>query len=153
MQKPSLTIFRRLQVLGYGGLIPFVGLAVAVQLLEPFALQSLARVALTLYAVTILSFVGAVSWGIALSDDRLDDAARARLLTFSVVPSLMAWLSWFLPGDSMRLVALALLVALVYLVDRRHGLQFEWPVEWLNLRRNLSLIVVICLLLAAAKGI
>lgn len=153
MQKPSFTILRRLQVLGYGGLIPFVGLAVAVQLLEPLALQALARDALMLYAVTILSFVGAVSWGIALSDDRLDDAARARLLTLSVVPSLMAWLAWFLPGDSMRLLALALLVALVYFVDRRHGLQFEWPVEWLNLRRNLSFIVVICLLLAAAKGI
>jgi len=150
MKAPSPAVHQRLQVLGYGGLIPFAALAVGAHLVGDSGLSVIVNDALTIYAITILSFVGAISWGIALADDQLHDSARARLLLFSVMPSLMSWLAWFLPGSASRYLGLAALTVLVFLLDQRHGAQFQWPAEWLKLRRNLSLIVAACLVLAAA---
>jgi hypothetical protein len=109
----------------------------------------LAREGLALYAVAILSFVGAVSWGIALTDPSLAPGQRKRLLQYSVLPSLVAWLIWFFPEGAMRWVAFAALTFALYLVDLRNGQQLGWPKEWLTLRLHLSATVGFLLLLAA----
>ncbi len=76
--------------LGLGGLLPFVALAVA--LIVGVDIAPLRPMTLLLaYAATILSFVGAVHWGIALATDAAD--GRPLLLAGSVVPALVAWLA------------------------------------------------------------
>ncbi|MEM9301679.1 MAG: DUF3429 domain-containing protein [Pseudomonadota bacterium] len=71
--------------LGYGGLVPFAGLAgsylAGAPLFPGFALQ-----AFLVYSATILAFVGGVRWGAALC--RQDGIARE--LGLAVVPSLWA---------------------------------------------------------------
>ena len=143
------SVFRTLRLLGYGGLIPFLGLAMISLHAEAPQLQALAREGLAIYTVTILSFVGAVSWGIALASAELSDLQRSRLLLFSVTPSLLVWLLYFLPDGAVRWLAFAGLTLVVFLADRTHGRALGWPKEWLQLRMNLSLIVAGALIVAA----
>jgi hypothetical protein len=149
MQAISTATLRRIQALGYGGLLPFIGLALLVVWPPDPNWQAFATEGLGLYAVTILSFVGAVSWGIALADTRLGDNQRARLLYFSVLPSLLTWLIWMTLVGSAQLMAFAALTLIVFLIDRIHGRALAWPAEWIRLRQQLSLTVSFFLLLAA----
>jgi hypothetical protein len=149
MNSLSPDVLRTARQLGYGGLLPFLGLTAVSLYSGNTALQSLAREGLALYAVAILSFVGAVSWGIALADPSLAPGQRKRLLQYSVLPSLVAWLIWFFPEGAMRWVAFAALTFALYLVDLRNGQQLGWPKEWLTLRLHLSATVGFLLLLAA----
>jgi hypothetical protein len=150
MHSPSNQTLRLIRLLGYGGLLPFIALALLVYFAKAPALQSVALEGLALYAVTILSFVGAVSWGIALADPVLSDPQRRRLFIFSVLPALMVWLAWFLPAGRPQLLSLAALTLIIFLIDRRHGLALGWPLEWIRLRQHLSLTVTFCLLFAAS---
>jgi hypothetical protein len=138
-----------LRLLGYGGLIPFLVLAMASIHQEAPGLQAAARLGLAIYTVAILSFVGAVSWGVALADPQLSDRQRVALLTFSVLPSLFAWLLFFLPDGGVKWLIFAGLTLLVYSADRIHGRALGWPPEWLRLRLRLSLIVAAALVLTA----
>jgi hypothetical protein len=149
MQAISIATLRRIQALGYGGLLPFIGLALLVVWPPDPNWQAFATEGLGLYAVTILSFVGAVSWGVALADTRLGDNQRARLLYFSVIPSLLTWLIWMTLVGSAQLMAFAALTLIVFLIDRIHGRALAWPAEWIRLRQQLSLTVSFFLLLAA----
>jgi len=138
-----------LRLLGYGGLIPFLVLAMASIHQEAPGLQAAARLGLAIYTVAILSFVGAVSWGVALADPQLSVRQRVALLTFSVLPSLFAWLLFFLPDGGVKWLIFAGLTLLVYSADRIHGRALGWPPEWLRLRLRLSLIVAAALVLTA----
>jgi hypothetical protein len=74
------------------GLIPFIGGAVVMALNADFetgdsVLYARAGRALMLYGAVILSFLGGIRWGAALSGD----GAEGAVLTLSVVPSLAAW--------------------------------------------------------------
>ena len=149
MQAISTATLRRIQALGYGGLLPFIGLALLVVWPPDPNWQAFATEGLGLYAVTILSFVGAVSWGVALADTQLGDNQRARLLYFSVLPSLLTWLIWMTLVGSAQLMAFAALTLIVFLIDRIHGRALAWPAEWIRLRQQLSLTVSFFLLLAA----
>jgi hypothetical protein len=149
MQAISTATLRRIQALGYGGLLPFIGLALLVVWPPDPNWQAFATEGLGLYAVTIVSFVGAVSWGVALADAQLSDNQRARLLYFSVIPSLLTWLIWMTLVGSAQLMAFAALTLIVFLIDRIHGRALAWPTEWIRLRQQLSLTVSFFLLLAA----
>ena len=80
--------------LGYGGLVPFFALAVALLLGSDLPLLENVRLDwwLAAYAAIILSFLGAVHWGVALGmQDTLNERELGQLLMFSVVPSVLAW--------------------------------------------------------------
>jgi hypothetical protein len=62
-QGPSLAA----RCLGFGGLIPFVGLAATLWLV-PSASQPLWAAALLGYGATICSFLGAIHWGLTMRD-------------------------------------------------------------------------------------
>lgn len=149
MNSLSPEALRTARQLGYGGLLPFIGLTALSFYSGNSALQDFAREGLALYAVSILSFVGGVSWGIALADQSLQPEQQRRLFVYSVLPSLVAWLIWFFPEGAMRWVAFAALTFALYLVDLKHGQQLGWPKEWLTLRLHLSATVGLLLLLAA----
>ncbi|MCC5867144.1 MAG: DUF3429 family protein [Gammaproteobacteria bacterium] len=107
------------RALGYAGLIPFVLGGALVLLLGPqvfFGLDTL-RFLLS-YAAVILSFVGAVHWGVALAGPV--KPFKARLMTgLSVVPALVGWVALLMWQDP----ALATLILLL-------GFALWWLYEW-----------------------
>jgi hypothetical protein len=83
------------QALGYAGLLPFVSLALASYLVVPEFQPELLS-ALRGYAATILSFLGAIHWGLTLREA----TSSTRLLLWGVLPSLLAWVALLLPMTS-----------------------------------------------------
>ena len=95
------------QWLGYAGLIPFAAALLGVLLGDAqrqayFAQQFIA------YGAVILSFVGAVHWGLALVGGRM----RAMRLSMSILPALLAWAALLLPAAAAAWLLLAGFVAL-----------------------------------------
>ena len=135
--------------LGYGGLLPFLALSAA--LMYETSLPGLENVRLdwwlAAYAAIILSFLGAVHWGVTLGMlDKLEQRERTHLLLFSVVPGVLTWFALLLPIQG-ALFALAGLVTLVYVADTR--LLFRLlPDDYRKMRRNLT-IAVTCSLIAS----
>lgn len=128
--------------LGYGGLVPFVGLAVLAAA-DPVRAAQWSR-ALAAYGAVILSFVGALHWGIAMSATHLDPALRRQAFAWSVVPALLAWPAASQAGP----VALLVLVAgfALHLVrDRRLVGPAQLPGWYLPLRWRLTAVACLCL--------
>jgi hypothetical protein len=87
MRPPALVA-----ALGYGGLIPFVGLAGLV-MFGPADAMAFARGLLIAYGAVILSFVGALHWGFAMTLPGLDRTRKNRGYFWSVIPALMGFLA------------------------------------------------------------
>ena len=130
--------------LGYAGLIPFVGLAGLMWLVEG-DVHACVAMALSAYAATIAAFLGGIHWGMGLP---LDAPARRFHLVWGVVPSLVAWVALLMPAYA-GLPVLALLLAACYGVDRRSWDQWGWT-DWLPLRARLSAVAVLSCLLGAS---
>lgn len=138
-----------IRTLGYGGLIPFVGGALALWLVDGDG-----RVGANLqwaflgYGAVILSFLGAIHWGRVLQPRAPDHAER--LAVYGVIPSLLAWVSLALPFALAAPVQAVLFVA-VYGIDRSVMRGSEIPPSFLQLRLRLTAIVVVSILIAWAS--
>ncbi|WP_192499183.1 DUF3429 domain-containing protein [Skermanella pratensis] len=143
--------------LGLAGLIPFYLGAAAVWLAPPpwnvYALQ-----VQVLYAATILSFLGAVHWGLALANQgggppRPGNPAPAMTWTrlgWSVVPPLVAWVAVAMtavPG----LVTFIIAFGAMYLGDRAAVRAGHAPAWYLPMRRVLTAMVILALALSLAR--
>ena len=128
--------------LGYGGLLPFLALAPASLLDHHHGVVW--SDALYAYGAIILSFVGALHWGLAMSLPGLDERQRAALYLWSVVPALIAWPAVLF---SPVLAAPLLIVGFVahYLQDRRLVRRAPLPAWYLPLRLRLSGFACLCL--------
>ena len=73
--------------LGYGGALPFVSLAALCWLVAGHAGFWFGL--LLVYGAVILSFVGALHWGFAMTLPGLEPARRSRMMAWSVVPALL----------------------------------------------------------------
>jgi hypothetical protein len=103
------------------------------------------------YAAVILAFMGAIHWGLAMRAQANDERARLQL-GLSVIPSLLGWVV-IASGMPFGLALSILLFAFVmlYFADLRAtalGLAPQW---YPALRRPLTLVVSISLLLAWAS--
>lgn len=83
-------------VLGVGGLIPFFGLAAALLLFGTMGPVPHLGIAMLGYGAVILSFLGAVHWGLALEAPAIVTVAGTgpldrRRLVLGAVPALWAW--------------------------------------------------------------
>ena len=78
---------RGVVTLGYAGLAPFVAGVLGIALLEGEPRLFAAR-ALVAYGAVILSFLGAVHWGLLLHAETKETPSR---LLAAVLPSLAAW--------------------------------------------------------------
>ncbi len=134
MRPGTLALTPTARLLGYGGLIPFVGLAIlSISSLLPGEWRPTAATALIAYGAVILSFLGGIHWGIAFTQPRPPRIAFA----WGVLPSLLAWAGLLLPlRAGLALTGTAILAC--YLVDRSlypgYGLT-----QWLVLRRVLTI--------------
>lgn len=134
--------------LGLAGLLPFLATAV-LSWTAPGEWADIALFALSAYGAVILSFLGAVHWGLALRAPDAEAAATAPRLGLGVVPSLLAWGALLLPaGPDLLVLALGILgTAGVETLAARRGLL---PPDYLRLRWVLSLGAAACLLAGAA---
>jgi len=132
------------QRLGLGGLIPFVGLAVALWVVWPGD-WPLARMSLLGYGATISSFLGAIHWGLMMREGPVQHVPS---LLWGVVPSLLGWVALLL-GQLPGLLLITALLWACYAVDRvlypRYQLQ-----AWLPMRLRLTLVASISCLVGAA---
>lgn len=130
-------------LMGYGGLIPFIGLALLSNA-EPLH-GVMYRGALLLYGAVILSFVGAVHWGVALVDPQLNGRDRSALYIWSVIPALIGWCSYIFAPIA---AALMLILGFVfqYWRDLRWARMVSWPGWYLALRLRLTIVASVFLL-------
>ena len=133
------------QGLGYGGLLPFLGLALAIWFLPPLQ-QALAASALLAYSATILSFLGAIHWGLTMRDE---SSPNTGMLVWGVVPSLIAWVALLLPTAS-GLLLIAVFLGVCFAADRgvypRFGLH-----AWLPMRLRLTGVASVCCVVSAIQ--
>ncbi len=135
---PKLAIW-----LGYGGLVPFAGCAAAAYSSAPmvaaYGLTGAAN-----YGAVILSFVGAIHWGLAMHDSR-----HVYWFVWSVTPALLAWAAVSLLDVQLSMVALIPAFTLTWSIDRlafQRGLIPEW---FMRLRHILTGGAIIGLIITA----
>ena len=133
-------------ILGAGGSIPFIVLAVMLWAL-PSDYSSATLKWLLAYSAIILTFVGALHWGVALVHPEMGGRERGMLMGWSVVPALVAWIAIFLPPLAGTGV-LALMFVVQLVADHKLVAHFPITPWFLRLRRRLTLVAVICLALA-----
>jgi len=120
-------------LMGFGGLIPFFICAGAAHSgVAPWA--SLALVIIGVYGAVILSFVGAVHWGLAMAGDR-----SPAWFVWSVVPALYAWPPIVFLDTRMALLALVPGFLVCWSVDRRATAARLLPGWYMRLRHILTL--------------
>jgi hypothetical protein len=128
--------------LGYTGLIPFIVFSIGSWFQLPMISDS--TYILTAYAAIILSFMGAIHWGIAMSSS---EDQNGKYFIASVIPGLSAWLALLMPQ---RYAIILLMVGFIALII------YDWSVEkpqrlpgwYIPMRNRLTLVVVMCLMFA-----
>ncbi len=133
--------------LGALGVIPFLGLAIAA-MMGSGAWVNDALVALLAYGAIILSFLGGVQWGFAVSSPDITPRQMFNRLSLSVAPSLIAWGALLLPLGP-GLVVLSVSFILVLMVDLRTVNRSGAPSWYPELRWPLT----ICAVAALSTGV
>ncbi len=141
------------RLLGNLGLLPFFLLAVAAFLPLGAAALRFVLIGLVGYAAVILSFLGAVHWGLALLTPRMTKAQAWNSLGWGVAPSLLGWVALLLAAGGLQpwLVLVFLLgdFALCRLMDSALVRNYpDVPAWYLGLRTRLTIGVMIALLIA-----
>ena len=140
--------------LGYGGLLPFFILALAILIDNQRA--AFFSAALIAYGAVILSFVGALHWGFAmtLGEFNAESGHRRRNERFawSIVPALLAWPALLAPPALASALLSAGFVA-HYWQDRRLAAFASLPAWYLPMRLRLSIFACLCLAVGALARI
>ena len=128
--------------LGYGGLLPFLFLAPASLLAGHHA--PILSDALFAYGAIILSFVGALHWGFAMTLSGLSDRQRTASFVWSIIPALLAWPAILLSPPLSGLLLISGFVA-HYWQDSRLDASVSLPAWYLPLRFRLTVVACLCL--------
>jgi tellurite resistance protein TehA-like permease len=137
MLRPSSSVTPSIVAwLGYGGLIPFVALAAATVVGGDYA--PLAGRGLLTYGAVILSFVGAINWGFAMTLGTLSERRRTQLWIWSVIPALVAWVALFLLASAAS-AALVVCFIVQYWQDRRLAREAALAAWFIPLRLRLTI--------------
>lgn len=139
--------------LGLGGLLPFIGLAVAA-LVDPGRAGQW-NLALMAYGAIILSFVGALHWGFAMTAGGLSDAQRGGRFAWSVMPALIGWAALLAAVVSAWFAAVLLLTGfwLHYAQDRAVARVAGLPIWYLPLRLTLTSVASLCIVVGALAAV
>lgn len=127
--------------LGGAGLVPFIGLA-ALFLLGSTTWQAFALQAFLYYSAVILSFLGGVHWGVAMSLDEAGSASFNARMLVAMAPSLLAWPALMLTPPFASL-ALMIGFVLIRLYEAQADSVERLPAWYASLRTLLTVVVVI----------
>ena len=128
--------------LGYGGLVPFLALALLGALDANH--RELWQKMLLSYGAVILSFVGALHWAFAMVHPATQGQAASGIYAWSVMPSLVAWVALLVsPALGTTLLLGGLLAH--YRQDLRLARVLALPGWYLPLRLQLTLVASLCL--------
>jgi hypothetical protein len=130
--------------LGFSGLIPFILLTLACWVVHPDWLGFFIKGQL-LYGIAILSFLGGLHWGIALTSNNRPAGDIRQSLLWGVTPTILAWCSLINVGFGFLVQIVGFVVA--YQVDKRIYARYALPEWFLVLRYRLTCIVVTALAL------
>ena len=138
-------------LLGYGGLIPFIGLALIS--LIPIFPRPFVESAIFYYAATILSFVAALHWGFAMTIKSLSEKEQAHLYLWSVIPPLLAWIALLMTPAICASILISGLIAHLWQDLRLNQLtEVNLPGWFMPLRIRLTTVAVACLSLFIIKS-
>ncbi len=129
--------------LGAIGVVPFFGLAI-LALLGNGAWVEDALLAVLAYGAVILSFLGGIQWGFAVSSFDVTPRQLFNRLSLSVAPSLIAWGALLLPLG-LGLIVLGVSFVCVLLIDLRTVNRLGAPVWYPKLRWPLTICAVLSL--------
>ncbi len=100
------------------------------------------------YGSIILTFLGAVYWGIILNDSHknlIPEKVKTYIISWSIIPSL--WSSLILIfNHNITIIILAICFIIVQFVDEFIIKYLKFPIWYLFLRRLLTIIVILILL-------
>lgn len=136
------------RTLGYAGLLPFLAGALGVLLLGDPGARQLAERALIGYGAVILSFLGAVHWGLMLGRPV---PRQHGILIAGVLPSLVGWMTLLLSHDHALAVQIAAFGAFWLYEHRVLGTEVL-PANYLSTRRVLTLVACAALAIALIGG-
>jgi len=127
------------KALGYAGLIPFVVFSIGCWIPLPYVTN--APYILITYGAVILSFMGAVHWGVAMANK---DQQQGKFFISSVLPALIAWTALLLAQPLALVILLAGFIWL-YTYDRSVEKAQALPGWYIPMRTRLTAVVVLCL--------
>ncbi len=131
------------KLMGFGGLIPFAGCTALMYSGNP-GLAVIGLFANAVYAAVILSFVGAIHWGLAMQEDRSN-----YWYVWSIIPALIGWVAITLLDIRVSLLALAIGFTLSWSVDKQARLLGLIPQWYMTMRHILTAGATMCLLATA----
>ena len=136
LSSPTLTA----RAIGYAGLIPFMSLS-ALSVLWRDVHHSAVLFSLLAYGATIISFLGAIYWGLTMREEQPDRIA----IIWGVIPSLVVWVS-LIVDTNWGLAIEFITLWICFLVDYKRYPKFGAH-QWLSMRLQLTVIAGICLAL------
>ena len=101
------------------------------------------------YGSIILTFLGAVYWGIILNDshkDLISKKVKIYIICWSIIPSLWSVLILIF-NHNITIIILALCFMVVQFIDELIIKNFKFPMWYLFLRRSLTIVVIFILIL------
>lgn len=130
------------KALGYAGLIPFVTFSIGCWIETSYLYHTV--YALITYAAIILSFMGAIHWGMAMSKT---DNKQNNHFIFSVIPALAAWFSLLIPEFFSLII---LLMGFIFLISYDLAVEKSqgFPGWYIPMRIKLTFIVSLSLISA-----
>jgi len=102
------------------------------------------------YGSIILTFLGAVYWGIVLNDNHenlISEKIKTYIICWSIIPSLWSCLILIF-SHNITIIILALCFCIFQLVDEFIIKYFKFPDWYLFLRRTLTTLVVFILIIS-----
>ena len=127
------------KLLGYAGLIPFLTFSIGCWLPLPYVTDAV--FVLIAFAAVIMSFMGAIHWGAAMSSN---SNKHSQQLVVSVVPALAAWLALMISTVPALTILLTGFI-LLYLYDNAVEKSQDFPSWYIPMRKNLTIVVTLCL--------
>ena len=123
-----------LKNLTYLGLVPFIGIYVAILAGYDFVFE------FKIYAALILSFLGGINWGVAMIKK------NSIFLLKSVVVVILCWALFLIKDNIIFMIGLSLLYLLQLYFDLSLKNKKIYNIEFYNYRIKVTIIVVILLL-------
>ena len=100
------------------------------------------------YGSIILTFLGAVYWGIILNDSHtnlISEKVKTYIICWSVIPSLWSGLILIF-SHHITIIILAFCYVIVQFIDELIIKYFKFPIWYLFLRRSLTIVVIVVLI-------